>query len=169
MLKAGEQADKSGAPLEFGAHGCHLWPRRRITNGRSEKAVHTHGTQCTACTRWHCRARPARARQCHLVQAVHWVPWVWTAFSLRPFVILLLGQRWHPCAPNSRGAPLLSACSPAFSLSIQPFPTNQGGNPVRLKNKIAVITGGGQAHDRAEVRLHRQHRVGRRPVSVQLG
>jgi hypothetical protein len=40
---------------------------------------------------------------------------------------------------------------------------------VRLKNKIAVITGGGQAHDRAEVRLHRQHRVGRRAVSVQLG
>src|SRR5450759_2371101 len=64
--------------------------------------------------------------------------------------------------PKFEGAPLLSACSPAFSVSIQPFPTKQGGNPVRLKNKIAVITGGGQAHDRAEVRLHRKHRVGRR-------
>src|SRR5674476_1248069 len=62
-----------------------------------------------------------------------------------------------------------SACSRAFSLSIQPFPTKQGGNPVRLKNKIAVITGGGQAHDRAEVRLHRQHRAGKRQVPLQLG
>ena len=71
--------------------------------------------------------------------------------------------------PKFEGRAALVGLFPAFSLSIQPFPTKQGGNPVRLKNKIAVITGGGQAHYRAEVRLHRQHRVGRRPVPLQLG
>jgi 3-oxoacyl-[acyl-carrier protein] reductase len=40
--------------------------------------------------------------------------------------------------------PPLSACSRRFSLDFRPFHKIQGRTPVRLKDKIAVITGGGR-------------------------